>query len=129
ALFRGEIRIVLRDGGLEHRGAEIGSVAETLGIGVVGKQAETVRVTAADIDIAGVVPRLRGIGEQVDGADGSAESADGATGGRRGRNGHGAGETGVSYEFEKFERAARADGARPGRRVIDEVGALKVNAA
>ncbi len=39
AFFGGEIRIVLRDRGFEHRGAEIGSVAEALRVGVVGEQA------------------------------------------------------------------------------------------
>jgi hypothetical protein len=87
------------------------------------------RVAAANVDVAGVVPGLRGVGEQVDGADGSAQRAGGAAGGRRRRNGNAGGQAGVCYEFKNLERAARADGAGAWRRVVNEVGALKMNAA
>src|SRR5260221_5550245 len=87
------------------------------------------RVSAADIDIAGVVPGLRGVGEQVDGADGSAQRAGGATCRRSRRNGDACGQAGVCDEFQELERAARPDGAGAWRRVVDEVGALEMNAA
>jgi len=87
------------------------------------------RVSAADIDIAGVVPGLRGVGEQVDGADGSAKRACGATCRRSRRNGDTCGQAGVCDEFQELERAAGPDGAGAWRRVVDEVGALEMNAA
>src|SRR5260221_3801085 len=87
------------------------------------------RVSAADIDIAGVVPGLRGVGEQVDGADGSAQRAGGATCRRSRRSGEAWGQAGVRDEFQERERAARPDGAGAWRRVVDEVGALEMNAA
>src|SRR5258708_1525964 len=86
-------------------------------------------VSAADIDIACVVPGLRGVGEQVDGADGSAKSACGATCGRSRRHGDACGQARVCDEFQELERAARPDGAGAWRRVVDEVGALEMNAA
>src|SRR5258708_32048424 len=87
------------------------------------------RGSAADIDIAGVVPGLRGVGEQVDGADGSAKRACGATCRRSRRNGDTCGQAGVCDEFQELERAAGPDGAGAWRRVVDEVGALEMNAA
>ena len=68
ALFGVEVVVVLRNGGFEHGRAEVRSVLESLGEGVVGQEAEAVRVAAAHVDVAGVVPALRGVFEQVDGA-------------------------------------------------------------
>jgi hypothetical protein len=48
AFFGGEVAVVLRDGGFEHRGTEIGSVAEAFRIRIVGEQAESMRVAAAN---------------------------------------------------------------------------------
>src|SRR5260370_17203217 len=85
------------------------------------------RVAAANVDVAGVVPGLRGVGEQVDGADESAERAGGAAGGRRRRNGNAGGQAGGFYQFKNLERAARAEGARGWGRVVNEVGAPEEN--
>src|SRR6266852_9530168 len=87
------------------------------------------RVTAAHVDVAGVVPSLRGVGQQVDGADGRAERTGGTAGRRRRRDGYVAGQGCAVYELEKLQRAARSDGPGTRRRVVDEVGALQVNAA
>src|SRR5437667_9954172 len=63
-----QIVVVLRNARLEHRRAEVRRVGEVLCIGVVGQQAETVRVPAADIDISGVMPAARAVPEDVDSA-------------------------------------------------------------
>ena len=87
------------------------------------------RVTAAHIDVACVVPALRRVGEQIDGAHRSADGSGRTIGGRRGRNGDTRGQRGIVDELENLERAPRADGAGAWRRIVDEVGALQVNAA
>src|ERR1041385_2601970 len=68
ALFGIEISVVLWDGGFVHGSAEVGSIGEILRVGVVREEAEAMRIASADIDVASVVPTLRGVFQQIDGA-------------------------------------------------------------
>src|SRR6266852_6117843 len=87
------------------------------------------RIAAAHVDVTGVVPTLRRVGEQVDGAHGRADDSYGTISRRGGRDGSARRQDSIVDELEDFEGAARADGAGARRRIVDEVGALKMNAA
>src|SRR5437879_2894157 len=54
--FGAEIPVVLWDGCFVHRRPEVRSVGQILGEGVVGQNAEPMRIAAADIQVARVVP-------------------------------------------------------------------------
>ena len=74
---------------------------------------------AADVDVAGVVPALGGVLEQVDGGDGEGVG-DADDVGRQG---------GVGDEADLAEGSAGLNGTGAGLRIVDEVGALKVPTA
>src|SRR5579864_7170356 len=63
-----QVPIVLRNRRFIHGGTKVGRIGQILGKGVVGEKAETVGISAPDVDVAGVVPALRGIFQKVDGA-------------------------------------------------------------
>src|ERR1039457_2079602 len=67
--LRGKVVIVLRNGGLGHGRAELGSVTQILGEGVIGQQAQPVGIPAAHVDVAGVVPTSGRVLEVVHGTD------------------------------------------------------------
>jgi len=46
-----------------------GALRQILGEGIVGQKAEPMRIAAADIHVTRVVPTLRGVFQQIDGAD------------------------------------------------------------
>src|SRR5439155_5016840 len=61
AFFKVQIPVVLWDGRFVHRRTEVRRVGQILGEGIVGQKAEPMRVAAANIHIARVVPTLRGV--------------------------------------------------------------------
>src|SRR5712675_2815245 len=68
-LLRGQIGIVLRSGRLEHRGSKVGRIAEVLGKRIVRQHRPAASEAASNICVAGFVPTLRGVLQQVDAAD------------------------------------------------------------
>src|SRR6267142_732654 len=68
--LRRQIAVVLWDRSLVHRRAEVRRISQRLGEGVVGQQAESVRVLPAHIHVSGVIPTLGGILEPIDRAHG-----------------------------------------------------------
>ena len=70
ALFGGEVVVILWDCRLEHRRTKIWCIVECLGKRVVRQKTEAVRIAAAHIHIARVVPALRRVFEEIDGAYG-----------------------------------------------------------
>ena len=101
-LFGVQVVIVLRRGRLEHRRAEVRRVLERLGEGVVGQEAEAVGIAAPHVHVAGVIPALRGVFEQIDGADRKC----------RADHGHIGGKDGVGDEADLGMRTARLNQAR-----------------
>src|SRR5258708_21807857 len=69
AFFGVQIPVVLWDGRFVHRRTEVRRVGQILGEGIVGQKAEPIRIAAADIHVTRVVPTLRGVFQQIDGAD------------------------------------------------------------
>src|SRR5438128_2279269 len=65
--------IVLRDRRLEHGRAKIGRIAQIFRPRVVCKKSKSAGITTADVHVARVVPALRAVLQQVDGADGEAD--------------------------------------------------------
>src|SRR5438270_4002083 len=80
------------------------------------------RIVAADVDVAGIVPALGAVLEQVDGADRKGLALDDG-GGAAGR------QCCVGHECEGLEGAARPKRSWARERVVDQVSALEVKAA
>src|SRR5437016_13026638 len=68
-LLRGQIGIVLGSGRLEHRRSKVGRIAEVLCKRIVRQHRPAPSETASNICVAGFVPTLRGVLQQVDAAD------------------------------------------------------------
>src|SRR5438105_14158612 len=100
--FRTQVAVVLRNRGFEHRRAKIRSIAQALGKRVVREQAEPECVAPAQIDVTGVVPALRGVREQLDGAPSGANRARWAARGRRARYRDAGRQSGVADEFQNL---------------------------
>src|SRR5215831_2747471 len=115
--FSCQITVVLRDGGLEHGCTKVWRVRETLGEGVVSQEGESMCITAPHVHIAGVIPALRCIFQQVDGADGE----------NRAYRIHARRQDGAGHKTDFREWPARADRTRSRRRVVDEMCALQVD--
>ncbi len=77
------------------------------------------RVATPHIDIAGVVPTLRGVFEEIDRAGRESVALIDKVGGAVGSIDHT-----VGNEGESLERAARAQRARTRSGVVDEMSAL-----
>src|SRR5207245_6907432 len=79
AFLGGEIIIVLRNGSFEHRRAKIRSVTQVLRPCVVSEERQSVRIAATYVYVSGVIPALRRVLQEVDGAyrktDGAARAA------------------------------------------------------
>ncbi len=117
-----QVVVVLRSSRLEHGRAEIRRVLERLSERVVGEKAQAVGVTAAHIHVPRVVPALRCVLKQVDGAD-RKRSVEGwrfSDGGRKGA---------VGDEADPRMRTARLNEPRPGLRIVDEVRPLQMKSA
>src|SRR5215469_17650540 len=69
AFFSVEIIVILRNRRFIHRRPEVGRVRQVLRIRVIRQKAESIRVTAAYIDVASVVPALCGVLQQIDRAN------------------------------------------------------------
>src|SRR5438046_8081539 len=104
--------VILRNGGLVHGGTEIRSIGEALGKRVVGKKTQAVRITAAEVDVTRVVPALRAVFEEIDGADRESQALNDSIGATRGQRS-------IGHEGKRFERAARAERSGPRKRVVD----------
>src|SRR5580765_2990265 len=63
-----EVAIVLRNRRLKHRRTKIRRVAQILGPGIVRKKRQPLRISTSHVDVTCVVPALRRVLEQVDGA-------------------------------------------------------------
>src|SRR5882762_6808138 len=122
ALFGVQIPIVLRDGRFVHRRTEVRRVGQILGEGIVGQKAEPMRIAAADIHVTRVVPTLRGVFQQIDGAD--RESFTLHYGGGAARRQHRA-----RHKSKRLEGAPRAKRTRSGESVVDQVRSLQVETA
>src|SRR6266851_648627 len=122
AFFKVQIPIVLGNRRLVHRRSEIRRVGQILGEGVVRQKAEPMRIAASDIHVSGVVPALRGILEQINGADRESfalhDSGTAAGGQHRSRN-----------KCERLERTPRAKRTRSGESVVDQMRSLQVETA
>src|SRR5258708_23068412 len=116
ALSRIEIAVVLRNGCLKHGRTKIRGVGETLGKRVVGQERKSMGVTPAHVDVAGVVPALCRVLQQIDGAYRERQT-DGIHLGRQNSSGD---------KADLRERTARANRARSGRRVVDKMCALQM---
>src|SRR5437763_16196068 len=68
-LLRGQIGIVLGSGRLEHRGSKVRRIAEVLCKRIVRQHGPASREASSNIYVAGFVPALRGVLQQVDAAD------------------------------------------------------------
>ena len=126
-LLSGQVVVVLRDGGLKHRRAEVGCVAQVLRPGVIREQREPMLITPAHVYISGVIPALCRVLQQVDGADREAHLSCGAS---RGRSdvGHTRWQGGVRHKRNDRVRSARSDGSGTRRRIVDQMRALQVQA-
>src|SRR5260370_30402760 len=118
AFFKVQIPIVLGNGRLVHRRSEIRRVGQILGEGVVGQKAEPARIAAADIQVSRVVPALRGILEQINGADRESFALH-----------HGGSATGRQHrsrnKCERLERTPRAQRTRHRASVVDQMRPLQ----
>src|SRR5580765_9000212 len=114
--LRLEIAVVLRNCAFVHRGAEVRGIRQILGQGVVRQETQAVGIFAAHIHVAGVIPALRGVFEQVDGADWEGLALNDSVGAAGSQDGSG-------YEAQSVERATRAERSRARRGVVDEVRA------
>src|ERR1700751_2202070 len=110
----GEIIVVLRDGAFVHGGAEIRRVGQVLGQCVIRQKAEAVGILSADVHVSGVVPTLRRVFEQVNGANRKRLALD--YGVSAAGSEHCAG-----YEAQCVEWTARSEWSRTGRRIVDQV--------
>src|ERR1700687_1428075 len=80
-------------------------------------------ITTPHIDVARVVPALRGVLQQIDGADGKRHALDH-------RIRHTAGwQRRIGDEAQRLERAPWSNRAGSGRRVINQVRSLQVKTA
>src|SRR6267154_80432 len=122
AFFKVHIPIVLGNRRLVHRRSEVRRVGQILGEGVVGQKAKPMRIAAADIHVSGVVPALRGILEQINGADRESfalhDSRSTARRQYRSRN-----------KCERLERTPRAKRTRSRESVVDQMRSLQVETA
>lgn len=82
------------------------------------------RVATANIDIAGVVPALRGVFEEIDRAGGESVALIDKVGGAVGSI-----DDTVGNEGQGLERAARAERAGTRSGVVNEMSALQMEAA
>src|SRR6266404_7730640 len=122
AFSRVQIPIVLWDGRFVHRRTKVRCVGQILGEGIVGQKAKPVRITAAHIHVAPVVPTLRRVFQQIDGAD--RESLTLHYGGGAARR-----QQRARHKSERLEGASRAERTRSGKSVVDQVRALQVETA
>src|ERR1051325_2755443 len=70
SLLCGQIGIILRSCRLKHRRAEVRSIAEILRVCIVREEGPVASKTAPHVDVAGLIPTLRGVLQQVDAAHG-----------------------------------------------------------
>src|SRR5262249_59885584 len=94
-------------------------VGEVLAVGIVCQQTQAVGVTAANVDIARVVPAARRILQQVDRAHRKGRIQDGDVG-RKYR---------AVHEARGLVWPPRLNQAGPGKHIVDEVSPLQVQAA
>ena len=126
SFLRGQIVIVLRNRGLEHRRTKIRRVTEVFCPSVIAQKRETARIAPAHVDIPCVVPTLRGILQQVNRARWEADGAIGATNHWRGVSNIGR-QHGIRYKVDARERTARPNSPRSRQRIVDQVGALQMH--
>src|SRR5438874_11270681 len=69
AFLCSEIIVVLGNRRLKHWRTKVRCVAQVLRPGVISKKGKTMRVTAAHIDVACVIPTLSAVFQKIDGAD------------------------------------------------------------
>src|SRR6266478_1913774 len=122
AFFEVQIPIVLGNRRLVHRRTEVRCVGQILCEGVVRQKTEPVRIPAADIHVSGVVPALRGIFEQIDGADRESFALHhgGSAAGRQHRS---------RNKCERLERTPWAKWTRSRESVVDQMRSLQVETA
>ncbi len=120
--FGVEVQVVLRDGRFVHGRAKVRRIGQVLGIGIVGQKAQAVRIATSQVNVARVVPALRCVLQQVDGADRESLALD--NGGRATRR-----QLGPGNKCQRLERTPGAQRAGSGKRVIDQVRSLQVKAA
>src|SRR5712664_809754 len=119
AFFGVQIPIVLRDGGFVHGRTEVRRVGQILGEGIVGQEAEPMRIAAADIHVTRVVPTLRGVFQQIDGADRESLTLHNGSGAARSQHR-------AWHKSKRLKGAPRAKWARPGESVVDQVRSLQM---
>src|SRR6267378_4831541 len=117
SLFRGQIRIILGSGRLEHRRAEIGRIAEVLRKRIVGEECPPSSKPASDVDITGFIPALRGILQEVDPAHRKSCVGNGDVR----RQAH------ARQKAKDLEWPARPNRSWPGRSVINKMRTLQVH--
>src|SRR5262249_19952365 len=123
--FRRQVIVILRNCGLKHRGTEVRRITQVLRPGIVSQESPTANITTANVHIAGVVPALRRVLQEVDGTDRETDGAVGAS--CRGRNIRDIGRQLCPFnETDAWERTAWPNGSRPRRRVVNQVSTLKV---
>src|SRR5581483_7861261 len=125
--LRCEVVVVLRNGSLKHWRAEIRSVTQIFCPCEICEQGQPVLITAPNVHIARVVPALGGIFEQIDRAYRKAHLA-GRASARRRDVGHASRQSCIWHKCDFRKWPPRADGAGSGKRVVDQVRALQMNA-
>ena len=100
-----------------------GALVRVLRKRVIRQEAESVGILAPHVHVAGVIPTLRRVLEQVDRAHGKSLALDNGVGIAAGRQ-HGAADKG-----KRLEGAPRSNRARSRRSIVDQVSALQVKTA
>src|ERR1700754_1523216 len=116
SLLQSQIVVVLWRCRFKHRRTKIRGIAQVLTKSVVSQKRPTATETPAHIDVARVIPTLRGILQQVNPAYrkrciGNRDVV---------RKNH------ARKEAQSSERPAWSNRARPGRRIIDQMRTLKM---
>src|SRR5713226_9202774 len=119
AFFSVEIPVVLWDGRFIHRRTEVWRVGQIFGESVVGQKAEPMRIAAADIHEARVVPALRGVFQQIDGADWKSLTLHEGSGAIRRQHR-------ARHKSKRLEGTPRPQRARSGESVVDQVRPLQM---
>src|SRR5579884_1040747 len=126
-LFRLKVIVVLRNRGFEHRRPEVRGIAQVFRPGVVGKKGEAVLITAADVDVASVIPTLRRVLEKIYRAHRETHGS-GRAARRRRHIGYAVRQRRIRDKCNLGERPPRTNGAGSRQSVVDQVRALQVNA-
>src|SRR5882724_7217887 len=117
SFFGIEIPVVLRNRSLVHGRAKVRRIGQVLGVSVVRKKTQPVRIAAAHVRVTSVVPALRRFLQQVDGADRKCLALNDGSGAA-------ARQYGPGHKRQRLEGTPRSKRPGPRQSVIDQVRAL-----